>query len=303
MDTPSSNSAPLSSASSAHTSVKTTTQASAQISGPISAHEFSWRNQRVSWYRSGAGSDLLLLHGWGSSASPFFPLAGSLGDLRRCSMIDFPGFGQSEELKTPWSLSDYADLVVSWLDEMEVKQFDILVHSFGNRVLLNLLQRPEIASRIQKIIVTGGAGLKPRRSLQTRSKLAFVKLLKFPASLMPGTLSEWYLSRLRSTDLWKRMGSSDYAKLSGAMRQTFTQVVNTHFDADLGQISREMLLLWGENDTATPLEQGRRLEKAMKGSALIELKGAGHYAFLDKPNEFSAIVRSYLSETEKTENG
>jgi pimeloyl-ACP methyl ester carboxylesterase len=79
------------------------------------------------------------------------------------------------------------------------------------------------------------------------------------------------------------------------MRQTFTQVVNRHFDEELGAISREMLLLWGEKDTATPLEQGRRLEKAMKGSALIELKGAGHYAFLDKPHEFLAIVRSYLS--------
>lgn len=257
--------------------------------------EFVWKEQKVAWYQSGKGSDLVFLHGWGSSAAPFFPLARGLGDMRRSTLIDFPGFGQSEELKGPWSVSDYADLVVAWLENEEVKEFDLLVHSFGNRVLLELLQREAVARRIQKIIVTGGAGLKPKRSASVRAKLAFVKLLKFPASLLPGSLSEAYLKALRSSNLWKRMGSSDYAKLSGPMRQTFTQVVNRHFDEELGTISREMLLLWGEKDTATPLEQGRRLEKSMNGSALIELKGAGHYAFLDKPQEFLAIVRSYLS--------
>lgn len=289
MTTPSASTASANSASSAPVD-------SASAPGTVTTRVFTWRDQQITWYQSGVGSDLVMLHGWGSSATPFFPLAARLGDLRTSSMIDFPGFGQSEELKHAWSLSDYADVVVHWLDEAGIGRFDVLVHSFGHRVLLDLLQRPEIAARIQKIIVTGGAGLKPRRSLQTRAKLAFVKVLKSPASLMPGALSQWYLSRLRSSNFWKRMGSADYAKLSGAMRQTFTQVVNTHFDDRLDEISREMLLLWGEQDTATPLEQGRRLEKAMKGSALIEIKGAGHYAFLDKPHEFSAIVRSYLSE-------
>ncbi len=276
----------------------TTSSPSSLTADTIKTLQFTWRNQQVRWYQSGKGSDLVFMHGWGSSASPFFPLATTLSDLRSCSMIDFPGFGQSETLKTPWSLSDYSDLVVSWLDEAGIKQFDVLVHSFGNRVLLDLLLRPEFAGRIQKIIVTGGAGLKPRRSLKTRAKLTFVKVLKFPTTFLTNSLSEWYLTRLRSSGLWKRMGSSDYSKLSGAMRQTFTQVVNSHFDSMLGQISREMLLLWGENDTATPLEQGYRLEKAIKGSALIELKGAGHYAFLDKPHEFASIVRAYLMDSD-----
>jgi pimeloyl-ACP methyl ester carboxylesterase len=78
------------------------------------------------------------------------------------------------------------------------------------------------------------------------------------------------------------------------MRETFTRVVNDHLDSLLPSISREMLLIWGRDDAATPLDQGRRLEQAMKGSALIVLDRAGHYAFLDQPAAFEAIVRSYL---------
>jgi pimeloyl-ACP methyl ester carboxylesterase len=262
---------------------------------------FEFKGQRIAWYRSGEGPALCLLHGWGSSADPFAPLCESLRDLRTCYSLDFPGFGKSDPLEVAWTPQDYADLVEAWLADIGITDTDMLVHSFGNRVLIRLLHSLKAregeagAIRIGKIIVTGGAGLTPRRSLHTRLKLLLVKTLKSPSMILPDALSKRYLDGLRSTALWRSMGSSDYARLSGPMRETFTRVVNDHLDSLLPSISREMLLIWGENDAATPPEQGRRLEKAMKGSALIMLEGAGHYAFLDQPARFAAIVRSYLS--------
>jgi pimeloyl-ACP methyl ester carboxylesterase len=147
-----------------------------------------------------------------------------------------------------------------------------------------------------KVIITGGAGVKLPKPLAVKVKLAFVRLLKAPSHLLPGAVGEAYLSALRSSSLWKSLGSSDYKELSPVMRQTFSSVVNSTFDpAVLREISREMLLIWGEKDTATPLKAARVMESSIQGAGLSIVEGAGHYPFLDKPKTFAAILHSYLN--------
>ena len=144
------------------------------------------------------------------------------------------------------------------------------------------------------MIITGGAGLKPKRSLSYYLRRIAAAILKAPIKLVIPSKREAMMNRLRSTALWKSLGSSDYRKLSGVMRETFVKSVTEFFDGKLHQIDDEMLLLWGKDDAATPLDQGRRLEKGIKNSALVEIEHAGHYAFLDQPSKFAAIAKAYL---------
>lgn len=78
------------------------------------------------------------------------------------------------------------------------------------------------------------------------------------------------------------------------MRETFVACVNEHLDQLVPQVKHEILLIWGENDTATPLYQGKQFEALLKRSALVEIDGTGHYAFLDKPKQFASILRAYF---------
>jgi pimeloyl-ACP methyl ester carboxylesterase len=258
---------------------------------------FEYDGIRTAWYRIGEGRPLVLLHGWGSSSNVMMPIAKQLQDIRSCYLIDFPGFGSSEEPSAAWDVDHYADLIETFI----LKHFndsgdapDLLVHSYGGRVALKLLTRPSISSKIGKVIITGGAGLKPRRKPVFYLKKYSAKLLKFPFLLLPGQLRERGLSKLRNSTLWKMLGSSDYRQLSGVMRQTFVKSVSEHLDHLLPKIEREILLIWGENDVATPIDQGIRMEKGLKNGALVKMDGAGHYAFLDKPKHFAAICRAYL---------
>ena len=112
--------------------------------------------------------------------------------------------------------------------------------------------------------------------------------------VLPPSLREPGLKKLRQTSLWKKLGSADYQQLSGVMRETFVKSVTEYLDHLLVVIDHDILLLWGENDTATPIDQGVRMEKGIKNSALVQIKNAGHYAFLDQPHQFQAIVNAYL---------
>ena len=259
-------------------------------------NRFTYLDTAIAAYRSGSGRPLIVLHGWGSEAKVMMPLAEKLSAIRECHLLDFPGFGNSDEPKNGWELTDFSGMVKTYIRDQfaDDQTVDLLVHSYGCRVTLLLCTDPEISGRIGKVLVTGGAGLKPKRSLQFYLKKYTGKLLKLPFIFLPGSLRERGLNRLRQTSLWKMLGSSDYRKLSGPMRETFVKTVTHHLDDKLKEIDHEILLLWGENDDATPLDQARRLEKGLKNSALVKIDNAGHYAFLDQPARFTAIAKAFF---------
>jgi pimeloyl-ACP methyl ester carboxylesterase len=262
---------------------------------------FETEDSKLAWYSIGTGKPLLHLHGWGSDSKVMLPTAKQLQDIRKSYLVDFPGFGRSPEPTSAWDIDNYADLIEKFITENLLEEsIDLIAHSFGARVALKLLTRPKVSSKIDKVVFTGAAGLKPKRSTSYYFKKYTAKTLKMPFNLLPKNLREKGLHSLRQTSLWKSLGSSDYQKLSGVMRETFVACVNEHLDYLVPKVEHEILLVWGKNDIATPLYQGKQLEKLLKESALVTIQGAGHYAFLDKPKQFASILRAYF---EPNKNG
>mgnify|MGYP003308899457 CR=1 FL=1 len=75
---------------------------------------------------------------------------------------DLLGFGESPKLKSVYNLDNYVSDTIKLINELEIEKYHIIAHSFGGRIALKLAQ---LDKRIDKIIITGGAGLKPRRSV------------------------------------------------------------------------------------------------------------------------------------------
>lgn len=250
--------------------------------------------QPISYTVLGQGKPLLILHGWGSSSKVMMSLAQNLAHLRTCYLIDFPGFGDSPAPTTAWDVDRYADAIWDLIGGLNLEKPDFLVHSFGGRVTLKLCARSESKNKTGKILITGGAGMKPRRSMKFYFKKYLAKTLKFPFLLLPGSLREKGLAALRKTSLWKSLGSSDYRSLSGVMREIFVKTVTEYLESSLPKIDNEVLLLWGKNDDTTPLYQAERMDKHLKNSALVTIDNAGHYAFLDQPVQFKLIAEAFF---------
>lgn len=255
---------------------------------------YHYDEQPVAYQKIGTGKPLVILHGWGSSSRVMKPVAEHLSDIRTGYLVDLPGFGDSPEPKRAWSIDDYADMIQSFIDKNFKEPVDLLVHSFGGRVALKLCAREFGRQNIQKVLITGGAGMKPKRSLSYYFKKYAAKTLKAPFLLLPRQIREKSLEWLRTTRTWKALGSSEYSELSGVMRETFVKSVTEYLEPCLPQISHEVLLLWGKDDGATPLYQAERMEEGIDNAALVVIDNAGHYAFLDKPKHFASIARAFL---------
>lgn len=245
-------------------------------------------NQLVNYQDTGSGKVILLLHGWGSNLGGFSELSRLLSKGYRVIRIDFPGFGQSPQPNTDWKVEDYARLVNGFLGKIGVKKLYATVgHSFGGRVIIKgvklKLLNPE------KIILMNSAGVKPKDTHKKYLLNITAKIGKKIASL-PG------FNKIKSklqNKLYRLIGNVDYLE-SKEMKQTFLNVIVEDLLNDADSIKQPTLLIWGENDTDTPLSDGKLLQKKILNSELIIMPDAGHYVFIDQPLIVSERILKFL---------
>ncbi len=238
----------------------------------------------------GEGTFVFMLHGWGSKKELFAPIVDLLSAKYRVIAPDLPGFGKTQEPPGSWDVGSYADFIIRFIESFDAKHVILLGHSFGGRIIIKMASRSSLPFSIDKIILTGSAGILPKRSMgyyiRTRTYKMAKAFLKCPPvkKLFPNALSK----------LQKNAGSSDYAAASPVMRSVFVRVVNEDLAPLLPKIQAETLLIWGKNDDATPLADGIQMERDIPDAGLAKIAGAGHYAWLDQPYVFANILRSYL---------
>jgi pimeloyl-ACP methyl ester carboxylesterase len=239
----------------------------------------------------GQGDYVFLLHGWGAEAALFRPIADVVAGQYTVVAFDFPGFGQTAEPAQAWSVSDYTDFTVEFIRSFSCKNVILLGHSFGGRVIIKMANEKNLPFTLDKLILVDSAGILPRRSLLYKARVGAYKTGKVILN-MPGVR---ILFPRTMTAFKEKMGSADYARASEVMRQCLVKTVNEDLSPLLKTISIPTLLIWGENDMATPLADGRMMEQQISNSGLVVLKGAGHYSFLDQPVIFSRVIRSFLN--------
>ena len=242
---------------------------------------------RVHYTKNGDGPALILMHGWGCNTTTLASIERVAVETNTVYNIDFPGFGESEEPHEIWGTYEYADMLREFVIAIGIDRPSLLGHSFGGRVaIVYASQYP-----VDKIILVDAAGVKPKRSFKYYFKVYSFKLMKRIAPLIMGKRrAEEYIQRLRS-----KRGSSDYNNSTPMMRAILSKVVNEDLKHLMPSITAPTLLIWGENDTATPIGDARTMERLIPGAGLVSFPSCGHYSFLENPIQFAAVLRSFLS--------
>ncbi len=246
----------------------------------------------INYRESGKNGDTLvvLLHGWGANITLFDNIIKTISSAYRTVAPDMPGFGLSDEPKSPWGVDDYADFVLEFISIYSPKKVIFLGHSFGGRIIIKLMSR-SLPFSVEKIILVDSAGIKPPKTLRQKVRQRIFKIGRSVLSL--GIVKKLFPDALEN--LRKKNGSADYNAASPMMRQCLVKTVNEDLTALIPNISAETLLIWGTLDTATPISDGEKMERLIKGSGLVKIEGAGHYSFLDNPYLFDRVIRSFLN--------
>ncbi len=242
----------------------------------------------ISYVCEGEGQDLILLHGWGQSAEAFEPILNILKADYRVWAIDLPGFGQSDEPNTGMDIYEYEQIVQKFIDEFKIVNPTLVGHSFGGRISIIYAAKNK---NVNNIILTGAAGIKPKRTLEYRFKVAHYKWMKL---LVKTPLYCQYREDLLNTS-----GSADYKNASQVMKDTLIKVVNEDLTYLLDKIEVPAYLYWGENDDATPVADGHKMEQLIGDSELKIMPNSGHYAYLENYNDFIKEIVEFLENNNK----
>lgn len=242
--------------------------------------------QLAVYTEAGVGSPVLLLHGWGCRAATLKDIQEDLSKTHKVFAVDFPGFGGSDEPEEVWGVEDYANWTVKLMQKLGIANPVVLGHSFGCRVALILNSKAPLS----KLIFTGGAGLIMAEDIERRKGNQGIKKAKgFLEKILPKSTFDW--AKEKMVDM---MGSADYKNASPKMREVLKRVLHEDLKEYAMKIEVPTLLIWGETDTAAPVSMARAFHEYIKDSRLEIFPGAGHYAFIDKKEQFLDLVNDFL---------
>lgn len=241
---------------------------------------------KLHYEQSGEGAPIIIMHGWGCNTTTVASIAKTASQSNCVYNIDFPGFGKTNEPSEIWGVEQYTCLVEEFAKRLNIECPILLGHSFGGRVGILYASRNKVA----KLILVDAAGIKPKRKLSYYIKVYSFKTAKNIIKLcLPKEQANRTIDKMRAGK-----GSADYAAASPIMRAILSKVVNEDLKDVMPQIKAPTLLIWGENDTATPLHDAQTMEKLIPDCGLVSFPGCGHYSFLENPMQFAAVLSSFL---------
>lgn len=217
--------------------------------------------------RRGTGRPLVLLHGNGASHREFDRLVRRLAPGRSLIGIDSRAQGRSLRGDGPLTIARLADDVDEVLGSLGVPTADVLGHSDGGNIALELaLRHPK---RVRRIVISGAnldpSGLRPSL-LRT---FAVVRAACAPVAAW----SPWARRRVELMDLML----------------LDPQIA----PSDLGAVTAPVLVVVGERDVILPAHT-RLIVSSLPDSRLVVMPGVGHMVPVRRPAELAALIEDFL---------
>lgn len=227
----------------------------------------------------------VLLHGWGSDYTIFKSLVESVD----CAVaLDFPGFGGSSPLREPWTLATYAAVLREFLEKkVGNKKVVFVAHSFGGRVLLQMLSQQSKISWVERVICMGIPFTRKQTAGQSVIQ-AVLQIAKRALFLLPKRARE----RVQAWG-YDIVGAEDYADLENdTMRKTFQRIINTDMEYLAQSLHNyDTTFIWGTDDTAAPIRDAEVIAHKV-GADMHRIEGGDHFPFLgETEGAFKAVFK------------
>jgi 3-oxoadipate enol-lactonase len=242
---------------------------------------------------------LVLLHAFPLSAEAWGPQLQDIPPGWRVIAPDLAGFGLSDGhpgTEAGLLLDDYAADLFALLDALEIPTAVIGGLSMGGYITFAAFRRAPHRFRGMMLADTragadspaGRVGRQQMLDVAGRAGVAGVA-----DDMVPNLLGR--TTRRERPDVEKRVRDLIAANQPAGVQQA---VIRMRDRADatpqLSGIHCPTLIVVGEEDTLTPVEEGRRMSDQVAGAELAVIPLSGHLANLERPAEFNAVLAGFL---------
>lgn len=229
---------------------------------------------------------ILLVHGWGQSFSFWNDLIINLEDTYHIVILDLPGFGQSKEPSSAWTISNYSQFLHDFTQLLKIENPIIIGHSFGGRIAISYAGKYKTKAIV---IYSSGAGISKDTILKAVLRNYIIPVGKV---LFPNKLYLLLSSIFKPKSYINRQIIN--TQRSKIMLETYL-LANEKLDSDLAEIKIPTLIISGENDFIAGKKSGKTIHGAIQQSTYKEIENVGHFAHIEAPGAFVALLNTFLS--------
>ena len=261
--------------------------------------------------QNGEESDLpvVLLHGGGPGASAWSNFGRNLPVIAehfRVFMPDQPGFGKSAAPPVEGNYFTFAArALASLLDMLNIEKVHLVGNSLGGGTAVRFaLNYPERAGRL---VLMGPGGLSlnvfspdPTEGVSrlaafaappgpSKEKMAaFLRTLVFNPKMITDELVDERYAQASTPEALAAMASLGMSFYDRATAEDGMLWREVH------QLRNEVLLIWGREDRVNPLDGALVPLKQIRKAQLHVFSGCGHWAQLEKFDQFNRLVLDFL---------
>jgi pimeloyl-ACP methyl ester carboxylesterase len=238
------------------------------------------------------GAPIIFLHSWMGSWRYWVPVMDVISEHYRAYALDFWGFGESDHGRHTFTIADYEQMLIAFMDDMGIRKANLVGHGLGG------------------MVAVGAASHSPERFLRIVTVSTPLDGSIISESAKPATLSR-LLGRSKPANIWSKLLSGipvendevnkelkeDTDNLSEEVVQiVYESIVSTDVTSILKTLEDiPLLAIYGEKDTLVPPGHATVLdnENGLPQQRIV-LPKTSHFPFLENTSTFSRLLLDFL---------
>jgi pimeloyl-ACP methyl ester carboxylesterase len=207
---------------------------------------------------------------------------------------DNPGCGQSSDTGEEYSMEEYARCLGGFLDKLAVESAHLCGLSWGGTLALEFyrLYPKRVRSLVLADSYAGWTGSLGAEAAEQRSARCLRESELPPEEWVPQWVPEAF-----SPDAPKSL-IDEYQSIMWDFHpvgfRAMSRAVAGDFSNILPTVGVPTLLIWGSDDSRSPLSAGVAMRDSIPDSKLVVIPNAGHVSAMEQPGAFNAAVREFI---------
>jgi 3-oxoadipate enol-lactonase len=241
------------------------------------------------------GTPLVFLHGVGGGATVFQAQLAHFGTRRRAVAWDMPGYGGSAALPE-MTFPALADALARLLDQLRIERADLVGHSMGGMVALEMMAAHADRCRSLALVATspvfGSADGSFQRAFLAQ-RLGPLDEGRTMPELAPVLVADM-IGDAPDADGIARATAAMASVSPATYRASLTCLTTFDRRALLGAIAVPTIAIAAERDRAAPPAGMERMAARIPGARYVCVAAAGHLLPLERPAAFNALLDGFL---------
>jgi 2-hydroxy-6-oxo-6-(2'-aminophenyl)hexa-2,4-dienoate hydrolase len=255
---------------------------------------------KTHYLEEGQGPPLILIHGGGAGADAFGNWRGCIplfAPKFRVIAVDMLGFGKTDKpdpAKFTYDQDARNRHIAFFIEAMKLGKVNLIGNSMGGMTSLGVtMTRPEL---VDKLVLMGSAGIKAPVSESLRVIMGFSPTRENMEKLVKALTNDDFKVDPEMIDYRLKLSADPATSAAyGAIMKWIGQQGGLYYSEEpIAKVKHKTLIVGGKQDKVVPPSSNWRFFELIENSWLHLIPHCGHWAMIERPQEFSAVTSWFL---------